>query len=115
MTGNWQCRTIKVGGISPLVVYGWFKCRVSDDGSGWMLEKTQRLAAHQGPLLRRRRQAADLSRLVLSSPAITAKPYGSGPDSDQFGYAFRTGAKAFRIELPAPRYESKLDILEFRR
>jgi hypothetical protein len=43
------------------------------------------------------------------------KPYGSGPDSDQFGYAFRTGAKTFRIELPAPRYESKLDILEFRR
>ena len=35
--------------------------------------------------------------------------------SDQFGYAFRTGANEFRIELPAPRYESKLDILEFRR
>ena len=44
------------------------------------------------------------------SRTITPKPYGSGPDTDQFGYAFRTGAKEFRIELPAPRYESKLDI-----
>src|SRR5690606_12105214 len=39
MTGDWQCRTIKTGGLAELVVYGWFKCRVSDDGSGWMLEK----------------------------------------------------------------------------
>ena len=26
LSGEWQCRTIKVGGLSPLVVYGWFKC-----------------------------------------------------------------------------------------
>lgn len=39
LTGNWQCRTIKAGGLSPLVIYGWFKCKVSDDGSGWILEK----------------------------------------------------------------------------
>jgi len=26
--GEWRCRTTKVGGLSPLVVYGWFKCRV---------------------------------------------------------------------------------------
>jgi Domain of unknown function (DUF4893) len=32
-------RTIKAGGPSPLVIYGWFKCRVTDDGSGWMLER----------------------------------------------------------------------------
>jgi hypothetical protein len=43
------------------------------------------------------------------------KPYGSGPESDQVGYAFRTGANAWRIEFPAPYYDSMLDILEFRR
>ncbi|TIW21452.1 MAG: DUF4893 domain-containing protein, partial [Mesorhizobium sp.] len=26
LTGNWKCRTIKAGGLSPLVIYGWFKC-----------------------------------------------------------------------------------------
>ena len=40
LTGNWKCRTIKAGGdFGALVIYGWFKCRVSDDGSGWVLEK----------------------------------------------------------------------------
>lgn len=42
-------------------------------------------------------------------------PYGAGPRSDQVGYAFRGGKSAWRIELPSPFYESKLDILEFRR
>ena len=114
MTGNWQCRTIKVGGISPLVIYGWFKCRVSDDGSGWMLEKTSGSQRTKGRFF----DDGDKRLTYLGSFFVNddpAKPYGSGPDSDQFGYAFRTGAKEFRIELPAPRYESKLDILEFRR
>ncbi|RUV48033.1 DUF4893 domain-containing protein, partial [Mesorhizobium sp. M5C.F.Ca.IN.020.29.1.1] len=39
LTGNWQCRTIKAGGLSPLVIYGWFQFQVIDHGSGWMLEK----------------------------------------------------------------------------
>src|SRR5690349_17446870 len=39
MTGNWQCRTVKLGGRPALTVYGWFKCRITDDGSGWRLEK----------------------------------------------------------------------------
>ena len=33
--GDWRCRTIKLGGAPALIVYGWFKCRISDDGSGW--------------------------------------------------------------------------------
>jgi len=37
LTGNWQCRTLKLAGNPALTVYGWFKCRVSDDGSGWKL------------------------------------------------------------------------------
>ena len=114
MTGNWQCRTIKAGGISPLVVYDWFKCRVTDDGSGWMLEKVSGSQRTKGRFF----DDGDKRLTYLGSFYVAgdpANPYGSGPDSDQFGYVFRTGAKQFRIELPAPRHESKLDILEFRR
>ena len=28
LTGKYQCRTIKMGGIGPLVVYGWFSCEI---------------------------------------------------------------------------------------
>ena len=114
MTGNWQCRTIKAGGLVPLVIYGWFKCKVTDDGSGWMLEKISGSQRTKGRFF----DDGDKRLTYLGSFYVAGepvKPYGSGPDSDQFGFAFRTGAKEFRIELPAPRYESKLDLIEFRR
>lgn len=114
LTGQWQCRTIKLGGNLPLVIYGWFKCKVSDDGSGWQLEKTTGSQRTKG-----RFYDDNEKRLIyLGSFYVDGDPiqkYGSGPESDQVGYAFRTGDKHWRIELPAPAYESKLDILELRR
>ncbi len=114
VTGNWQCRTIKVGGLLPLVVYDWFKCRVSNDGPGWMLEKVSGSQRTKGRLYTEseRRLIYLGSGFVAGEPA---KPYGSGPKNDKVGYAFLAGPKSWRIEFPAPYYESKLDILEFRR
>lgn len=112
--GDWQCRTTKVGGLSPLVVYGWFKCRVSDDGSGWKLDKISGSQRTTGRFY----DDGETRMIYLGSFFVageTPKPYGSGPESDQVGYAFRTGPAEWRIEFPAPRYESKLDILEFKR
>lgn len=114
MTGTWQCRTIKVGGLAELVVYGWFRCRVTDDGSGWRLEKASGSQRTVGRFF----DAANDRLTYLGSFFVKGdqpKPYGSGPNTDQVGYAFRTGDKAWRIEFPAPAFESKLDILEFRR
>jgi hypothetical protein len=114
MTGNWQCRTIKAGGLGPLVVYGWFKCKVSDDGSGWMLEKISGSQRTKGRFY----TDGDSRLIYLGSGFVSGekpKAYGRGPDTDQVGYAFRSGQAEWRIEFPAPRYESKLDIIEFRR
>lgn len=114
MTGSWQCRTIKAGGISDLVVYDWFKCKVSDDGSGWMLEKTSGSQRTKGRFY----TDSDTRLIYLGSGYVAGekpKSYGKSPASDQVGYAFRSGPKEWRIEFPAPQYESKLDILEFRR
>jgi len=114
LTGNWKCRTIKAGGISPLVIYGWFKCKVTDDGSGWKLEKTSGSQRTTGRFF----DDGERRAIYLGSFSVNndkAKPYGSGPESDQVGYAFRNSATEWRIEFPAPYYESKLDIMEFRR
>jgi hypothetical protein len=114
MTGNWQCRTIKVGGNLPLVVYGWFRCRVTDDGSGWTLEKLSGSQRTKGRFF----TDSDTRLTYLGSFFVagdTPKRYPSNPDSDQAGYTFRTGPNEWRIEFPAPRFESKLDILEFKR
>ena len=114
LTGNWQCRTIKAGGPLPLVIYGWFKCKVTDDGSGWRLEKISGSQRTKGRFF----DDGEKRAIYLGSAYVnndTAKPYGSGPQSDQVGYAFRNSASEWRIEFPAPYYELKLDILEFKR
>ncbi|MBX3568584.1 MAG: DUF4893 domain-containing protein [Rhizobiaceae bacterium] len=114
MTGAWQCRTIKAGNLSPLVVYGWFRCRVTDDGSGWRLQKLTGSQRTTGRFF----DDGDKRLVYLGSGSVNddrPPPYGSGPESDQVGYAFRTGAREWRIEFPSPHNESKLDILELRR
>jgi hypothetical protein len=114
MAGNWQCRTTKLGNDPALVVYGWFKCRVSDDGSGWMLEKTSGSQRTQGRFY----TESDKRLTYLGTGYIAGekpKKYGAGPASDQVGYAYRTGKNEFRIEFPAPAYESVMDILELKR
>lgn len=114
MTGDWQCRTIKAGGLGALVIYGWFKCKVTDDGSGWMLEKLTGSQRTKGRFY----TESDTRLIYLGSFYVAGdpvKPYGSGPQSDQVGYAVRTGPSEWRIELPLPEYESTLDVLEFRR
>ena len=114
LTGNWKCRTIKAGGLSPLVIYGWFKCKVTDDGSGWALEKVSGSQRTKGRFFDDGQKRA----IYLGSGSVNndaAKPYGSGPQTDQVGYVFRSNASEWRIEFPAPYYESKLDIMEFKR
>ena len=114
MTGNWQCRTLKLGKEPPITVYGWFKCRVTDDGSGWMLEKMSGSQRTKGRFF----TESDTRLTYLGVGDVAGekpKSYGSDAESDQVGYAYRTGANAFRIEFPTPVYESLFDILELRR
>ncbi|MBE7185242.1 MAG: DUF4893 domain-containing protein [Methylobacterium mesophilicum] len=114
LTGAWQCRVTKVAGIAVLVTYDWFRCRVSDDGSGWKLNKLNGSQRVTG-----RFYDDGATRMIFLGSGFIAgekpKAYGKGPESDQVGYAFRSGPQAWRIEFPAPLRESKLDVLEFRR
>lgn len=115
LTGDWRCRTIKLGGdFGALTIYGWFKCKVTDDGSGWVLEKTSGSQRTSGRFY----DDGENRSIYLGSFHVAGdpvKPYGDGPKTDQVGYAFRNGPDAWRIEFPAPYYESRLDILEFKR
>jgi hypothetical protein len=114
LTGSWRCRTIKIGGDAKLIIYGWFNCKVTDDGSGWQLTKSAGSQRTQGRLYDDgEKRAIYLGSFHVAGEPI--KPYGSGPKTDQVGYAFRSGPDRWRIEFPAPYYESKLDILELTR
>lgn len=114
LTGNWQCRTIKLGGRPALTIYGWFKCRVSDDGSGWRLEKLTGSQRTSGAFY----TDSDTRLTYLGAGHYSdEKPrrYRADPDRDEVAYAIRPGRNRVRLEFPSPKYESKFDIIEMKR
>lgn len=112
--GNYNCRTIKLGGDLPLTVYDWFACRIDEDDLGYRLVKTsgsQRLSGHFIDESETRLIYYGATHMTGERPIS----YGRDPDRDQVGYFFKTGPRRFRLELPLPRYESKFDVIELER
>lgn len=115
MTGDWRCRTTKMGGgLTALTPYGWFRCRVVDDGSGLVVEKLTGSQRTRGRLY----AEGDRRLVYLGAGYYNDDPplaYGLGARSDEPGYVLRGGANEWRIEFPSPAYESNFNVLEFRR
>jgi hypothetical protein len=114
MTGTWRCRTIKLGGPVPLVVYRWFTCRVSDDGAGWRLEKVSGSQRTTGRFY----TVSDTRLVYLGAMHTSLEPamaYGSQAERNQLGIVVRPAVNRLRIEFPRPALESSLDILELQR
>ena len=122
LTGSWRCRTIKVGGITPSVVYSWFRCRVSDRGGHLFFQKITGSQRTQGWLY----PNGDGTFVYLGASSVgPEKPHtysGNGasvgapatPD-DQIGVLSSMGEGHARIELPYPVQESTFDVIELRR
>ena len=112
--GDWRCRTLKLGKGAPLVVYGWFACRIRDDGAGWVLEKrtgSQRTAG-------RFYDNGEKEMHYLGVFSVTGDPpikYGAAPERNQIARAVRPGPNRLRLEFPLPAFESRFDILELER
>jgi len=119
--GNWRCRTIKLGGMTPDVIYSWFHCRISQRGGALFFEKTsgsQRSAGFLYP--------EGGGYVYLGASTVTGeKPHrysGNGasvgaaatPD-DQIGYLSVLSDGRARLELPAPLQESTFDVIELKR
>lgn len=119
--GAYRCRTIKLGsqgsgGGLSYVAYGWFKCRVAlTPGGDLLLEKTSGSQRQAGNLY------PDAARRLVFLGAVAwgdgegRAVYGRSAERDQAGVFERVGASQYRLVLPWPRQESKLDILELRR
>jgi hypothetical protein len=112
--GEWRCRTIKMGREAPVTVYGWFRCRITEDGVGFRLEKvtgSQRTAGYFY-------DESDTALVYLGALSYAGEPfgrYGQRTDRNMPGRLVRTGSGAMRIEFPRPVHDSDFDILELRR
>jgi Domain of unknown function (DUF4893) len=122
LMGTWRCRQMKLGGISPSIVYGWFRCRVRQSGHGLYFEKISGSQRVSGYLDR-----YDGGGWVLLG-ALTVnnerqRPYSGGSEgagtqvtsNDAIGLITKAGPGHLRIEFPYPALESHFDVMELRR
>jgi hypothetical protein len=114
LTGDWRCRTLKLGKSAGLVVYGWFRCRIVDDGAGWRLDKltgSQRVSG--------RFYDDGGTRMIFAGALSLAdeprKAYGKPGARNQVAFAVRPGPARLRLEFPEPEFESAFDVMELER
>jgi hypothetical protein len=122
LEGDWRCRTIKLGGMTPDIVYSWFRCRIGRNGDRLYFSKlngTQRLNAFLYP-----HESGGFVLLgALSAKGEPPHRYsGNGPSAgaratpdDTIGLLQSTGYSTARIEFPYPVQESTFDIIELKR
>jgi hypothetical protein len=119
--GLWRCRTIKLGGMTPDVIYGWFRCRISDRDGHLFFEKVSGSQRTSGWLY-----SESGGFVYLGASYVTGeKPHaysGNGaaagapatPD-DQIGVLSLLADGRARLELPYPLQESRFDVIELKR
>lgn len=119
--GDYRCRTIKLGSHSPgglgYLEYPWFRCAVElTPGGDLILTKTTGSQRTRGLLY----PDTDDRLIFVGAQAWgmdeTGFPrYGQQPIRDQVGVFERIGSNRWRLVVPWPKVESKLEILELTR
>lgn len=114
--GDYRCRTVKLGGggtaVAAIVTYDWRPCAVRDDGKvrHFRIEGgVQRPDGNIFPDVTAR--ATFLGTLEVGDDNAPFR-YGMDNKRDVIGYAERIGDKRWRLVLPYPSFESKLDVIE---
>jgi hypothetical protein len=108
--GDYQCRTIKLGGLLPLTVYGYFDCAIS--GGGTVIEKLTGSQRFKGDLAPADGGLFYWGALHYGDEAPFA--YGADPERNQVGCLYRIEGKPvrYRLEMPFPLFESTHDVIE---
>ena len=114
--GLYRCRVIKLGaksqGLLDYVAYPYFACRVQQERE---LQGFAKLTGSQRPIglifpgdaVRQ----VFLGTLVLGDES-RAMQYGRDRERDVAGWVERIGPNRWRMLMPAPHFESRMDVME---
>lgn len=114
--GTYSCRVTKLGakaaGLPDYIAYPPFICRVRPERGLQGFAKLTGSQRHVGLIL-----PGDALRNVFLGTLMfgdenRALQYGGDPDRDVAGYVERIGNKRWRLILPRPAFESKMDVIE---
>ena len=109
--GKYRCRTLKLGGILPLTIYGWFDCDVRTISGELRIEKLTGSQRFSGTLTPSTEGLTYVGALHYGDE--TPRPYDGASDRDQVGCllkAFEDGTP-FVLEMPFPTLESFHDVI----
>jgi hypothetical protein len=122
LVGQWRCRTIKLGGMSPDKIYAWSTCRIGGRQEHLSFVKLNGAQRTSGDLY-----PSESGGLVyLGASSAKGEPmhrYSGGgnavgaqetPD-DQIGLLVSTSNNSARLEIPYPVQESTFEVIELRR
>jgi hypothetical protein len=123
-TGTYRCRVIKLGqheaagakapvdaSAKAMAMQDFAPCTITAQGDHLhfdLVGPAQRLA---GTLYPDGDRQVFLGTMALSGES-GVMPYGADPDRDQVGVLRPLGANHWRLELPWPKWQSNLDIIE---
>ncbi|WP_084582750.1 DUF4893 domain-containing protein [Sphingomonas azotifigens] len=114
--GAYRCRTVKLGGggtaVSAIVRYDWRPCAMIADGEVRHLRiegGVQRIDGNFFPDVKAR--SVFLGTLEVGDDSAPLR-YGLDNKRDLIGYGERIGEQRWRLVLPYPAFESKLDVIE---
>jgi len=113
LAGDYRCRTIKMGGISPLVVYTWFQCRITPEERAFNIVKLTGSQNFSGTLFPAK-SGGYAYRGAFYYGYEDPLFYGDDPERNESGClsATATGERHFILELPEPAFESYHDLIE---
>ena len=114
--GMYRCRVIKIGAKDPgnldYVTYSGFTCRVKQEHALQRLGKLSGPQRYLGLIF-----PGDAIRNVFLGTLVFADEqralqYGQDQQRDVAGYIERIGPNRWRLIMPAPHFESQLDVME---
>ena len=114
--GMYRCRVIKLGAKDPgnldYVTYSGFSCRVKQEHALQRLGKLSGSQRYLGLIF-----PGDAIRNVFLGTLVFADEqralqYGQDQQRDVAGYIERIGPNRWRLIMPAPHFESPLDVME---
>lgn len=120
--GTYRCRTIKMGrrvegqGLA-YIEYPWFACSVElTPGGDLVLTKTSGSQRTRGLIYPdTERRAVYVGAQAWGADEKTFPAYGEKTERDQVGVIERVGQNRWRLVLPWPKQEAKLELLEITR
>ena len=115
--GLYRCRVIKLGaksrGMLDYVAYPYFSCRVQQQQG--RLQAFTKVNGSQRPVglifPNGQLRQVFLGTLMLADEA-RAMEYGVDPQRDVAGFVERIGPERWRLIMPAPAFESQMDVME---